>query len=180
MAEAVTHRLDVAVYRDFLPVGGPDDLPGGAVLDPGVGQFDLVAFAELLFEEAVLVVNAVADGGEVERSQRVEKAGGETTEATIAERHVVFFIARFLEGVTEVVEGFVDLIEDAGGNHVVGKEAAHEELHRHVVNTADILLVMDSEGFHHALNDHALDGHRGRNPQFAARRRNLVTRHGVF
>ena len=136
--------------------------------------------AELLLEEAVLVVDAVADGGEVESGQRVEKAGSEATQATIAECHVVFFIARLLKGVTEVVEGFVDLIEDPRGNHVVGKEAAHEELHGHVVNTADVLLVVDSEGFHHALYDDALDGHRGRDPPFPARRRGLVAGHGVF
>ena len=81
---------------------------------------------------------------------------------------------------TEVVEGFVDLVEDAGGDHVVGKEAPHEELHGHVVDAADVLLVVDSEGFHHARDDDALDGHGGGNPPFAARGGALITGHGVF
>ena len=60
---SVVNRLDVSVDWDFLLVLRADDLPRGAVSDPGVGEFDLIAVAELLLEKAVLVMDAVADGG---------------------------------------------------------------------------------------------------------------------
>ena len=177
---SVVHRLNVSVDGDFLLVLRTDDFPRRAVLDPRVGKFDLVAVAEFLLEEAVLVMDAVADGGQIKGGEGIEETGGEASETAVAEGHVVFLIARFFERMAEIFESFADLVVDAGGDHVVGEEAAHEELHGHVVDAADILLVMDREGFHHAFDDAALDGHGGGNPPFAARRGDLVAGHGVF
>ena len=80
----------------------------------------------------------------------------------------------------EILEGLADFIVDAGSEHVVGEKPAHEELHGHIVDAADVLLVVDREGFHHAFDDAALDGHGGGNPPFAARRGHLVAGHGEF
>ncbi len=140
----------------------------------------MVAVAEFLLEEAVLVVDAVTDRGEVEGGKRIEEAGGESSQTAVAERHVVFLVACFLERVAEVFQGFADLVVDAGGDHVVGEEASHEEFHGKVVDAADVLFVVDGEGLHHALDDEALDGHGGGDPPFAARRGDLVAGHGVF
>lgn len=57
---------------------------------PVVGDFDLVSIDDLLLEDSVSISKTVAPGGVVERSQAVEEAGCETTEAAIAQRSVVF------------------------------------------------------------------------------------------
>ena len=61
----------MAVNRDFLRVLGTNDFPWRAVLNPGVREFHLVAVAEFLFEEAVFVVDAIADSGKVQRGEGV-------------------------------------------------------------------------------------------------------------
>jgi hypothetical protein len=80
VALVVEDVFDVAVELDLLGVFGPDDFPRRAEAHPVVGQLDLVAVAELLAEEAELVVDAVADGRVVERGQRIEEAGRQTAQ----------------------------------------------------------------------------------------------------
>ena len=180
VSASVVYRLDVSVDGDFLLVLRADNFPWGPVLDPSIGEFDLVAVAELLLEEAVLVMDTVADGRKIEGGEGIEEAGGEASEAAVAQCHVIFFVPGFFERVAEILERLADFVVDAGGEHVVGEKPAHEELHGHVVDAANVLLVVDREGFHHALDDAALNGHGGGDPPFATRRGDLVAGHGVF
>ncbi len=57
---------------------GAGDFPGVAELEPLVGLFDLVAVDNLLIEDAEIVAESVADGGETQSGHRVEKAGRQT------------------------------------------------------------------------------------------------------
>ena len=139
-------------------------------MDPSIGKFDLVAVAELLFEKTVFVMDAVADGGEVELGQRVEEASGKSAEAAISEGHVVFLVAGFLERVPEIFQSLDGFFENAGVDHVVRVEATHEKLHREIIDTADISLRVDGESLHHAIDDDFLDGLGSGDPPIAFRR----------
>ena len=97
VAAVVEDILDVAVDLDLRGVLGPDDLPRRSKLHPRVGQLDLVAVAELLLEEPVLVMDAVADGRKIERGQRIEEARGEAAQTAVAEPHVVFLMAKHFD-----------------------------------------------------------------------------------
>ena len=167
LARGVGDGVHAAVNGNFLDVLGTDDFPRRAVLDPGVGEFDLVAVAELLFEKTVFVVDAVADRREVERGERIKETSGETAEAAVAEGHVVFLVAGFLKSVTEVFQSLDGFLENARVDHVVRVEATHEKLHREVVNAADISLGVNGEGFHHAVDDNLLDGLGSGDPPIA-------------
>ena len=56
----------------------------------------LVAVLEALLEHAVLVTDAVAPGGHVEGGHRVEEAGGEAAETSVAERRVLLLLNKVL------------------------------------------------------------------------------------
>jgi len=63
----------------------PPDLPRVAEPEPAVGPLRLPAADDLLVEDAELVPDSVADGGIVERRQRVHEAGREAPQAAVAE-----------------------------------------------------------------------------------------------
>ena len=86
--------LDLSVELHALRVLGADDLPRIAKDDPVVRMLHLIAVDKFLFEEAVLVMDAVTDGGKVVRGERVEKARGEAAKATIAQPHVLLGVAQ--------------------------------------------------------------------------------------
>lgn len=73
------------------------DLPRVGPGEPVVGLFELTAAAEGLSEDALLVAQAVAHGGELEGGHGVEEAGGESSEAAVAEAGIGFLLEDFAE-----------------------------------------------------------------------------------
>ena len=79
-------------------------------------------------ENAVLVADAVSVRGHPQGRERIEEAGSESTEATIAKAGVPLGVAQILEGVAEIEEGVTARFEDAEVHRGVAERAAHEEL----------------------------------------------------
>jgi hypothetical protein len=75
----------------------PVDQPRTARTQPFVGQLDLPAIPDRLRENAELVADAIADGGNLERRQRIEVARRQATEATVAEPRLVLLIEQHVE-----------------------------------------------------------------------------------
>ncbi len=161
----------MSVDLDLGGVLGADDFPRRAVLHPGIGELHLVAIAEFLFEEAVLIVDAVADGRKIKGGQRIQEAGGETAETAVAQAHVVFLAAEFLVVEAEFLEGVNHVVEHAGGVEAVGKQAAHEEFQREIIDALDVLVVVNRLGGDHPLDDDALHRLGGGQPPIPLRRR---------
>ena len=82
----VAHHVAAELHGDGT--GGLAGLPGIAVLEPGVGLLDLTAVLDLLTEEAVAIAHAVAVAGDALLGHGVEEAGGQTTEAAVAQAGV--------------------------------------------------------------------------------------------
>ena len=82
---------DFAAEGDLLGTVVVDVAPGLFVGQPVVRLLDLLAvLVEGLLEDAVLVLDAVAERGYAEGCERVDEAGGETAEAAVAEARLVF------------------------------------------------------------------------------------------
>ena len=77
----------------------------------------LVAVDKFLFEEAVLVIDAITDGGKVVRGERVEKARGEAAKAPVAQPHVLL-------GITQ--DGKIETEFADGGNRIIVKTGVVE------------------------------------------------------
>ncbi len=87
--------LDAPIKRYHDGILRPFDLPGRVVDAPVVGLFDLLAVADFLPEQAVFVIDAVAEARQGERGQRIEKTGRQSTKTAVAQCSVRFdFIDR--------------------------------------------------------------------------------------
>ena len=70
------------------------DLPRVAEAQPLVRKLDLPAVTNRLIKDAELVADAVADGRNIERRQRVHIARGQAAEAAIAQARLFFLFEK--------------------------------------------------------------------------------------
>src|SRR5262249_60077209 len=73
------YRIHLAGPRDFPRVGTPQPL---------VGFLHLIAVADCLMKDPVLVAEAITHGRKLQRCQRVDKTSGQATEAAVTETRV--------------------------------------------------------------------------------------------
>ena len=88
--------LGMAAEADRDHVVGLGEFPREVEGQPFVGLLHLVAVADLLAKDAVFVADAVADGRDVQRRQRIEEAGRQPPQTTVAQPrlHVLLDHAR--------------------------------------------------------------------------------------
>ena len=84
-------------------------------------------------------MNAVTDGRDIHRRQRIQETGGETAQATITEAHVRFFFRHRLQVLTEALQGCPRDFAQAEVDQVIGEHPTHEILQGKVINATDVL-----------------------------------------
>ena len=84
-------------------------------------------------------MNAVTDGRDIQRRQRIQETGGETAQAAIAEAHVRFFFRHRLQVLTEALQGCPRDFAQAEIDQVIGEHPTHEILQGKVINATDVL-----------------------------------------
>ena len=138
---------------DFHRLVRARDLPDIARFQPVVRHLGLIAVDELLAEEAELIADGAAHGGQLHGGQSVQKAGRQTAEAAVAKARFrlqlkdgVLIDAQFLQRLGVIV--LVDEVDDIGM-----QRAAGEKLGAKVV---DLLLAL---GLAHAAGRSAAAHH---------------------
>jgi hypothetical protein len=91
--------MDTHVHSDVLS----GELPGVEV-KPVIRHFHLIAIDDLLLEDSVSVTQTVTPSGEVKRSQAIQEASGQTTQATVSESSIVLLADDVLNAESEVGE----------------------------------------------------------------------------
>ncbi len=167
VALVVEDILHAAVNVDIRGVFGAHDFPRGAEDHPVVRMLDLVSMDELLLEQAELVVNAVADGGQIERGERIKETRGETAETAVAETHVDFALANRFPIDSEILQRVARFVVETGVVEVVLEQPAHQIFEREIVKAADVLLVVHALGGDEAGEDVFAHGQRGGDPPVA-------------
>ena len=110
-----------------------DDLPGPAALQPLVGDLHLPAVADQLVEDAELVADAVAGGGDLQGGEGFEEAGGQAPEAAIAQARLLLHLEDLLDVVdAELPQGLSGFLLDAEHEQVVAQLGADQELGREI------------------------------------------------
>ena len=123
---------------------------------PVIRGLDLLAvLVEFLLEDAVLVLDAVTERRHAKGGEGVDEAGGQTTQTTIAEARLVFGVDDFLGGESEVLDGLVELVGQAGVEQRVLELLAHEELSGQVAHGLGVAVDHVGLGLHPGIHEMA-------------------------
>ena len=147
---------DFAAEGDLLVAVVIDVAPRLFVGQPVIRGLDLLAvLVEFLLEDAVLVLDAVTERRHAKGGEGVDEAGGQTTQTTIAEARLVFGVDDFLGGESEVLDGLVELIGQAGVEQRVLELLAHEELSGQVAHGLGVAVDHVGLGLHPGIHEMA-------------------------
>ena len=162
MTKIIEFLHDMTIEFDGLPVTWAGDLPGTAIAHPGIRMLDLFSTDELLAEKTKFVVNAIANGREIHRGERIHEACSKAAKTTIAEAHVGFFLEKLVETFTHLLESLLGHIVQTGVAQVILKQAPHEILEGKIMNAAHTRLAVLGTGFcgavHHAITNSKASG----------------------
>ena len=140
-AVLVGDRFDRAAEADLEGAFAPLELPGIAVIEPGLRQFDLPAVMDLLAEHAVDVADAIAMRRDVDGRHAFHEAGGEPAEAAIAERRVRLQRGDEVEVDAERRQRLAHVVHQAEIGEGVAHQAADQEFQRQVIDALVAVLV---------------------------------------
>jgi hypothetical protein len=131
--------LRAPAHLHFKGVLGPFQRPGIAQPQPFVGRLHLPAVANLLIEDAVLVADAVADRGNIQRGQRIHEAGGQPAQPAIAQPRLFFLLDQNIQVDAQLPHRLLGFVVDAQVDQVVGQMRPGQKLRREVADHAHIL-----------------------------------------
>ncbi len=156
------HRLDGAAETNGIGHFGPLEFPRIAERQPVLGIFELPAILDALAEEAVIVADAVAVGGDRERGHAFHEAGREPSEATVAERRIRLERAQRvqIDAVTE--QRHPRRRREAEIAERVAQQAADQELEGEVIDALAARRVDLVRGVHPPVDDPVAGGEHGR------------------
>mmetsp|Transcript_68254 Transcript_68254/g.107243 ORF Transcript_68254/g.107243 Transcript_68254/m.107243 type:complete len:472 (+) Transcript_68254:1031-2446(+) len=116
------------------------NLEGATVADPKVRAFHLAPILDLLFKHAVAVSDTIAPARERKGGHGVQEAGGQPSQATVAQRRVGLFVEEILQFHAETMESFLEGLLKIQIRNGVLHVAANEILSRKVVSSLHIHL----------------------------------------
>ena len=154
---------DLAAEVDALIALVVDVPPRVLIGQPVVRTLDLATLViEFLAEDAVLVLDAVAEGGNAERGERIDEAGCETAETAVAQARFVFRVDHCLRVEAEAAHGLFELRGEARVEQCVAQLLAHQEFRGQVAHSlrvaVDHVLLGLHPGIHEMTADHGCSG----------------------
>ena len=105
-----SHRLspplqqDELIYRSLKPSHSNPSYTLSAALSPPPSISHLSAVLDALREDAVLVADAVAVGGQSDGGHRVQEAGSQPTEAAVTQTGVLLYVLQLLDVKTHLAK----------------------------------------------------------------------------
>ena len=154
--------LDDAAEADLMAGIRPGDLPRITEAQPVLGILLLPAILDDLTEHAVIVADAIAMSGDGERGHALHEAGGQPSEAAIAQRCVMLDVAQPVVVNAEFGECRTHAIDQAEIVERVVQQPADQELQRQVIDAFALGNVVVAGRSHPALEHMVAHGQRGR------------------
>ena len=151
-------HLNMAVEVHLAGVLHHGHFPHVAVAQPVVGQLDLLAVDDLLAEQAVLIADGAAHGGQIQGRQGIHEAGSQTAQAAVAQRGFGLFLQHGVDVDAQLVDGGLVLLGGTQVQDIGVQAAAHQELHRQVVQALVVIGLALLAGDHPLLHDLVADG----------------------
>ena len=138
----------------------PNHFPRVRAAQPVVGLFVLPAVSNGLFEDAVLVAQAIAHRRQLHGRHGFDETGGQASQASVAQAGIRLLVEQFVP---------IDVLLAAGLQHgrveqqvryVARQRAADQELHREVVGALGIDVVVGLLGAQPAQRQHIAERSR--------------------
>ena len=167
-AVGVPHVLHGAAEVDLLGLIHLGDEPAVGDVQPVVGQLHLLAVHDLLLEETQLVADGVAGGGDLQGGHGLQVAGGQTAQTAVAQAGVGFHLEEVGGGEAQVLNGLLQLGQDAQVVGVFLQGAAHEKLQGQIVDLAGVA-VTDLALGGQLPGGHDVAQHQGAGPEHVDR-----------
>jgi hypothetical protein len=121
-------RFDRAAEIDSPGYLRPLELPGIAERQPVFGIFVLPAILDGLAEQAMVVADAIAVGGDRQRCHAFHETGGEPAKAAIAQSGIRFDLAQLIDINAEAAKRLAYRVGQVQLGHRVEQQAANQEL----------------------------------------------------
>ena len=123
-AEADLNR--VALRRDF---------PRIAVGQPLIRNLDLLTVYNALTEQTVLIADGAAHRRQIQRRQRIQEAGSQTSQTAVAQRRFRLLMKHAAQSQTQLFKRLFVFLGRAEVEQVVVQPASRQELNREIVKT---------------------------------------------
>ena len=117
----------MAAEADLAHVLHGGHFPHVAVDQPIVGRFHLLAVDDALAEQAVFITDGAAHGGQAERGQAVQEAGGQTAQAAVAQTGFGLFLQHGAQVHAQLLQGLTVRVVGAQVEHVAVQAAARQK-----------------------------------------------------
>ena len=137
---AVPEFTELSAEMDLLHLIRAGDQPGVALILPVVGQLQLLSIHDLLLEDAQLIADGIAVGGDLQGGQAVQTAGRQTAQAAVAQSRVRLHVKNMGGLEAQILNGLTHGLDNAQVVGVLHQTAAHEELQGHIVDLPELLL----------------------------------------
>ena len=151
---------NLAAEVDLLRLLQLGQQPCVAQLHPVVRQLHLLSLHDLLLEDAQLIADGVAGGGDVQRGHAVQIAGGQTAQTAVAQAGVRLDLKNIGGLEAQLVNGVGQRIQQLQIVGVLHETAAHQELHGQVMHLPPSLMEGLLPRLHAALG-HDIPQHHG-------------------
>jgi hypothetical protein len=155
------HRLHRSPEADLMCDLGAGEFPGVAEVQPVLGVFPLPAVADDLAEQAVVVADAIAEGGDGQRRHAFHEAGGQTAETAIAECGIRLRLAQLLHVDPKRLQRFPERRGEAEVAQVVAEQPPDEEFEAEIVHLLRAGLVRRAGQVDPAVHDVVPHRHGG-------------------
>ena len=139
VAALIPHILHLAAEADLFGLVHFGDEPGVAQAQPVVGQLHLLAVHDLLLEDAQLIADGIAGGGDLQGRHRVQVAGGQAAKAAVAQTRVGLGLEQVGGGEAQSLDGCRQGRQQPQVIGVFHQGAAHQKFQGEVVHLAQML-----------------------------------------
>ena len=160
LARFIDQGLDAAAEADRVNHLGTFELPRVTEVQPVLGLLLLPAIDHGLTEQAMLVTNTVTMGRDTEGRHALHEAGGQTTEAAVAQRSIRFEQANALQVHAQLSQCFTSDVQQAKVAQAVIEQSTDQELERQVVNPF-LAFAVNLSSVVHPMLDHMVAGGQG-------------------
>ena len=160
LAGSIRHGLDAAAEANRVNHLGALELPWVAEIQPAFGLLLLPAIDDRLAEQAVFIADAITVAGNTQGRHAFHEAGGQTAQATVAERRVGLQHTDALKVHTELGQGFASDLQHAEVAQAVVEQAADEKFQGEVINPL-LAFAVDTPRMVHPVVDHLVAGGQG-------------------